>query len=493
MGYTPSPWGREYHALRTNQALGGGAAGGGKSLVLLHDADEQILLQHARCQAREFAWGRAPGAVLHLRKEHTRLEETMHRARQAFPELDPKVKWDGDEHTWYFSSGFRYKFGHLAKPDSYLNYRSAQYTKLKIDEAGEIQDENVFHELDSRVRTDDPVLAPLANTRCMSNPFPGWLRDYFVEPAKTGRKILAREIELDDGTKEIRTRIFLPAKLSDNPSPAFRRQYETSLKDKPYHIRAAQLDGNWYVIAGAFFAEVWDPARIVIKPFVIDPYWRRFRTLDWGYMDTCVVLWWTVTPDGELICYRERTYNKPNAKRRFDAREVALKIKEVELAHGEWNRMRNQSRIRGWADTQLWTDIGGAGAQGKYRGRTMAHDMEAEGVYHDKAIKGRIQAAQQMVKRCNRRGYADRAGIMYFENCEYCIATIPAIGVDPSEPEAPASGGPDHGWDATQFALNANPLPEHRATAALEDEDDKFFRDEVVQQQPRGNFGYGGN
>lgn len=488
MSYTPSPWGARFHALPHHQALGGGAAGGGKSIVLLHDADRQIVLQHARCEKGEFQWGFAPGAALHVRKEYVRLEETMWRARQVFPQMDRGIKWDGDANQWIFSSGYRYRFGHLSKPDSHLNYFSAEFTKLLVDEAGEIQNEEAFHFLDSRVRTDDPVLSPLANTRCMSNPCAGWLRDYFVEPWREGKRTLVKDITLDSGEVVPRTRIFLPAKLSDNPSPAFRRQYELNLKDKPYHIRAALLDGDWYVIAGAFFADLWDPQRVVIKPFILDPHWRRFRTMDWGYKDTCVVLWWAVLPDGELLCYRERVYNKPSAKVRYDAREVAIKIREVEMAHGEWNRHRDQSRLQGWADTQLWTDIGAAGAH-KFKGHSMAHDFAKEGVPWSPAKKGRIQAAQQMIKRLNWKGYNGRPAIMFFETCAYTTSTIPALGTDDNEPEAPADGGPDHGWDATQFALNINPLPE--TSQAYVSDNDNDFPDEPRQSEYRGRYGYG--
>ena len=92
------------------------------------------------------------------------------------------------------------------------------------------------------------------------------------------------------------------------------------------------------------------------------------------------------------------------------------------------------------------------------------------------------------------RGYADRPGIMYFDSCQYCITTIPALGTDEAEPEAPASGGPDHGWDATQFALTANPLPDtSNLSRLLNDDDDIIHRGELKQPEYRGNFGYGGN
>lgn len=465
MRYEPSPWGQEYHSLRCDEALGGGSAGPGKSMVLVNDSNEQIVVQHARCAAGEFGWGKAPGWTLHLRREFPRLEETIHRSKMLFPALDPGVKWHHDSHKWVFSSGYQYSFGHLKDTDSYLNYRSKQYTKLKIDEAGEIEHADIYHELAARVRTSDPVLAKMLGVRCMSNPTPNWLREYFVDPAPQGRKILRKRIGLADGSHGYRTRIFLPARLSDNPDPAFRAQYELNLRDKPAHIRAALLDGDWYVVAGAFFADLWDPARVVIKPFRIPENCRRFRSGDWGYKEPCVILWWAVLPDRELICYRERTYNG-KGQPKMDAHEVAQAIKETEKSAGEWNKLKDCSRLSGPMDTQLWEERG-------HRGPTMADDMARVGVYWVKATKGRKQAAQLMIRRLGERGYNDRPGVMFLETCTKSIQTIPAIGTDPVDPEKPADGGPDHWWAATAYALSYNASPANQNAGAIDPDEEE--------------------
>lgn len=485
MKYDPSPWGREYHALKVDEALGGGAAGPGKSLALLMDPLEQIVVEHERCRVGEIEWGASTGWALHARREFTRLEETIDRSLQLFHRIDPNAKYDPQSHRWTFSSGYKYSYGHLQHSDSYLNYRSRQFTHLGLDELGEIEDKNTYDELSLRVRSTDPVLQKMLKIRAMSNPFPNWVRDYFVDPAPSGRAVVSRELTLEDGTKVTRTRLFLPARLSDNPNAEFRRQYEASLRDRPAHIRAALFDGDWYVVAGAYFADDWDPARVVIKPFRIPGNWRRFRSGDWGYKSPTAILWWAVSPDGELICYRERTFNGPKAREMLDAYGVAMRIREVEEAAGEWDRMRNRSRVTGPMDTQLWEERG-------HRGATMADDMARAGVYWVKATKGRKQAAQQVIKRLKQRGYNDRPGLMFFENCTKCIQTIPALGTDDLDIEVPKKGGPDHWYDAVSYACAANLLPSGRE----DEEPDVDDWDEPVAAASgggRGSYGYGGN
>ena len=479
MRYEPSPWGREFHSLPVDEALGGGSAGPGKSLALLCDPFDQVVVEHERCKAREIEWGKSNGWALHLRREFPRLEQTIHRSKLIFPNLDPGAKYDEQRHIWRFSSGYKYQFGHLKDNDSFLNYRSNEYSWLGIDEIGELESKDIYDELALRVRSTDRQLQKMLRVRAVSNPFPNWVRDYFVDPAPHGRVILKKQIRLASGEVVERTRMFLPAKLADNPDPIFRAQYEASLRDRPAHIRASLLEGNWYVVAGAFFAEEWDPERVVIKPFKIPAGWRKFRSGDWGYKEECVILWWAVDPEGNLICYRELTLNGRKAKKRYDAREVAERIKDIELAAGEWNTLRNCSRLTGWMDTQLWEERG-------HRGPTMADDMARVGVYWQKATKGKKQAAQQFVKRLNERGVNGEPGVMFFETCRGCVTTIPAIGTDKEDPEKPADGGPDHWWAAVSYAVAANPLPTGIEHYGIDDDDHDDHR-----PQEWGRYGYG--
>lgn len=480
--YKPSPWQTEFHSLTVWEALGGGAAGPGKSFALLMDPLQQIVTQHKRCSAGEFEWGRAPGWALHARKEFPRLEETIERATGLFKAIDDGVRWEGNSHRFTFSSGYKFSFGHLKDKDSYLNYRSKEFTHLGFDEIGELEDKNTYDQLVSRVRSTDPVLRTMLKVRSCTNPSGNWVREYFVDPNPAGREVLRKKVTLSDGSVRYRTRLFLPAKLSDNPDPNFRLDYEATLRGLPSHIQKALLDGDWYVIPGAFFADVWDSSRLVIKPFNIPSGWRRFRSADWGYKEECVILWWAVSPEKELICYRERTYNGTKAKRRLDAGEVARAIREVEKANGEWNTMRNESRLTGVMDNQLWEERG-------RKGPTMADDMAREGVFWKKATKGRISMAQQFISRAGQRGYNGRPGIMFFDTCSGCIATIPTIKTDETDPEKPADGGKDHWWAAVGYACAYNAQPSGKEDRVRDDDE---FEDRPTSRRDE-HFGfYGG-
>ena len=69
-------------------------------------------------------------------------------------------------------------------------------------------------------------------------------------------------------------------------------------------MRRAHLYGDWDAMAGQYFRE-FSRQRHVIAPFELPRWWRRFRSMDWGYNDPCCVLWHAVDGDGRVYTYRE--------------------------------------------------------------------------------------------------------------------------------------------------------------------------------------------
>lgn len=478
--YDPASVQSEFHLCTADEALLGGAAGPGKSLCLLMDPIiTQMVGEHDRFQRGEIV--ESAGWALHLRREYTMLDETLNRAHSIFPRIDPKVHWDGDRKMFTFSCGYKYQFGHLKDVKDWRIYDSRQFTHIGFDELIQFEEEQ-YRYLITRVRTSDPVLMRLLRVRAATNPGPGWVRDYFVDPAPNGRVLLQKTIPLDDGTKRTRSRIFIPATLKDNPDQEYRRQYEANLKDQPAHIRQARLYGNWYVVAGAFFANEFDPAVHIVKPFKLPDGWTKFRSMDWGYKSPGVCLWWAVDKDENLICYRELVF------RGRDSAELADDIRDIELAAGEWDSAKRCSKLSGPADTQIWENRGNTGP-------TIAEDMSEAGVWWEKAAKSKLASIQQLMGRLkDRSGEKGVPAIRFFDTCKYAIRTIPSIGTDETNPELFKDGGDDHALDAVRYACmyrliapKTDYLPGGMSRDELEDR-----RREKPTSKRRGRFGYGG-
>src|SRR5687768_6760504 len=174
MEYVASPWGQEFANLTHDEALGGGSAGPGKSLVLLMEPVPQIDMEHKRCllprdHELHLDWGQSSGKALHLRRTMPMLGETLSRAKRIFPRIDQGVKWNENKSTFTFSSGYQYQFGHCSDNDAWEQYFSNQFTIIMFDELNQFNREQ-YDNIKSRCRSTDPVLRKMLKIRSMTNP-----------------------------------------------------------------------------------------------------------------------------------------------------------------------------------------------------------------------------------------------------------------------------------------------------------------------------------
>lgn len=494
--YTPSEWGKLFHSLNVNELLGAGSAGPGKSMVLLFDPMEQILSEHARCVDKHHPHfqrpGQSSGWALHLRRETPMLQETIERSQRYFPNLDPGADFDKKSNTWRFTSGFKFQFGHCQNDEDWGNFLSKQYTHIAYDELTQFNEEQ-YHQINSRLRSGDPVLKHMLKVRACSNPYcrrergqnytvhdPHWVRKRFVDPNPNGRVLLKKTFKRRDGSEFVRTRMYLPATLYDNPDKDFVANYEENLLDKPPHIRQAMLYGDWYVSVGSHYAEDWIKEVHTCDPFRIPSDWPVFRSMDWGYRHWGVIGWYALDPDDTLFKFREFSF------RGMDAAEVAQRVQEIEKSLGYWQGKR--SMLTGPADTQLWEARGDVGL-------TKAQQFAKAGVSWVQADKrSRARNSQLLTTRLKNQSSMRPGGIVVMRNCKETIRTVPSIPTDPNDPEAPAEGGDDHWHDETVYACAyaSKGKPGTSKDRAREKYDDE--REEELEEgapRTRGRYGYG--
>lgn len=433
--YTPSPWAMKFHRCATDEMLGGGAAGPGKSLTLLWDPlVTQAVVEHARmtqdipkefpdwlqdaCRRYPIRQGESEGHALHLRRSMPQLQENIDRSLRMFPKFDPYAEFSRERHSWTFSSGYKFSFGHCREKDSHTDYLSKQYTHLGLDEGYQFEGYQ-YEELDARVRAADPVLGMLLRSRITSNPSPGWLKQRFVDPCPEGNTLLRVKVhDPRTGQLHFKTRMFMPATLEDNPDKEFVKQYKVRLLSKPAHMRARYLYGDWNSVEGAFFDDDWNPSMHVIKPFKIPREWPKFRSMDWGYKAPGVIGWWAMDPEENLYCFYEFTFQKMRDE------EVAARARELEIDFGFWNKKANRSRLTGVADTQLWEERGDSGL-------SKAAVFAKKGLHWQPADKASIaRNAERISERLRDYDENSPPGIMFFNNCKKCIEALPAIPVD---------------------------------------------------------------
>jgi predicted phage terminase large subunit-like protein len=242
--------------LRTNvdEALYGGAAGGGKSSALLMAA-----LQYVDVPGYSAILFRKTFADLSLP------EALMDRFKDWMSDY-PEVHWNNNLYVATFPSGARVTFGYLNNINDYLRYKGAEFQFVGMDEVTEIRKDDYIY-LFSRLRK--PPTGPLSEVplrmRAASNPAPNWVRDRF----------------LIEGRKE--GRVFVPARFTDNPG-VDHASYRNSLSKLDTVERKQLEEGDWWVSQGGSMFKRED--FVVIEPIdiptLIAPkfvrYWDKAAT-----------------------------------------------------------------------------------------------------------------------------------------------------------------------------------------------------------------------
>jgi predicted phage terminase large subunit-like protein len=227
------------------ESLYGGAAGGGKSSALLAAALQYVDVPgySALLLRRTFRDLNQPDALIPRSKEWLSNTDAV---------------WNGNDARWTFPSGATLTFGYLDHEDNKLQYQGAAFQFVGFDELTQFS-ETQYTYLFSRCRrpkvTDDAsdedrkrieqlAQVPL-RVRSASNPGgPGheWVRQRFG---------IYRE-DVDDRSSPLichrpdwpHTRVFIPAKLTDNPH-LDEASYVENLSELDHHTRAQLLDGDW--------------------------------------------------------------------------------------------------------------------------------------------------------------------------------------------------------------------------------------------------------
>lgn len=440
-------------ARKENEALYGGAAGGGKSDCAVAEGLRQVNIPHYR------------GII--LRKTYPQLSELIDRSREIYHAAYPEAKFNEQKHCWTFPSGAKIYFGAMQHTKDRTNYQGKRYDYIDFDELTHFTWDEYSY-LFSRNRPNGP------GTRCyiraQANPGGighGWVKERFITAAPPLTPIYEEvNIIFPDGhtEKKSRSRIFVPSSVFDNKillenDP----EYITRLASLPENERKALLYGDWDCFSGQVFTEWRDnpdgyKTRVnthVIEPFRVPSYWKIYRGFDFGYSRPFSVGWYAADQDGRM--YRIREFygctGVPNEGIRMEPGQIAKKIRQIEA---EDPNLRNK-KIHGIADPSIFDES---------RGESVAQMMEREGVYFEKADNTRIAGKMQLH---NRLAF-DENGIpmLYiFSTCRHFIRTVPALVYSSSDVEDIDTDAEDHIYDEVRYVAMEHPISPPRKKTAV--------------------------
>jgi hypothetical protein len=347
-----------------------------------------------------------------------------------------------------------------------FNYQGAEMHVLLIDELTHFTD-TIYRYLRGRVRmgglelpaafvAGHPILAgrlPMA----MSGSNPGgighnWVKATFVAGYKP---MEVRQAARDEGGM---MRQYVPAKLADNPTMAANDpDYADRLEGlgNPALVRA-MLEGDWDIVSGGMFDDLWDADKHIIEPFEVPHSWRVYRAFDWGSSAPFSVTWWAES-DGTQTKAMSRSFprgskihiaewygwnGKPNQGLRLTAKEIARGIKEREGFM--------PYRVKpGPADSAIYNTE---------NGHCIADDMAVTGIRWEKADKSPgsrrngAQTMRQLLKSAT-ASPAEEPGLWVFDTCRHFIDQIPVIPRSEKDPEDVDTDAEDHIYDSARYAV----------------------------------------
>ncbi|MFC6591688.1 phage terminase large subunit [Deinococcus lacus] len=91
---------------------------------------------------------------------------------------------------------------------------------------------------------------------------------------------------------------------ADGTLTEFGRSYLGRLDKLTGPRRERLLFGKWAAAEGMIYTD-WREDVHHIDPFPIPPDWRRFLSIDFGFIHPFVCGWWAISPDGAMYLYRE--------------------------------------------------------------------------------------------------------------------------------------------------------------------------------------------
>lgn len=427
-----------------DEALYGGAAGGGKSDALVIEALRQVDVPHYK------------GLI--LRKTFPQLAELIDKTLNYYPRLFPRARYNGSNHTWTFPSGAKIIFGSMQYSKDKVKYQGQAYDFIAFDELTHFTfDEYTY--LFSRNRPNGPNTR--VYTRSTANPGGvghGWVKERFITAAPPMQTVWERVmIRYPDGHAEKRwkSRVFVPSTVFDNKILlANDDNYLARLASMPEAERQALLYGNWDSFSGQVFRE-WVNDREhytdrikthVVSPFLIPKDWTIWCGMDWGYSRPFSIGWYAVDHDRRL--YRIREYygctGTPNEGVKMEPTAVAQAMRRIET---EDPNLKGRT-IHRVGDPAIW------GTQGT---ESIGSLFERERVYFERGDNARLDGKMQV----HHRLAFDERGVpmLYvFSTCKHFIRTVPSLVYDERDVEDVNTEQEDHIYDELRYVCMENPI-----------------------------------
>lgn len=442
-------------------------------------------------------------------RQYKNLDDLISKSQRWFQEFDDGARYSGagGGGRWKWPTGEELLFRHIKRPQDYWLYHGHEYPYIGWNELTKYPTSELYDLMMSCNRTsyipkNYPVIidgdyyektgqvrfVKRRSTQAMeyilpeiplevfstTNPFgPGhnWVKRRFIDIAKPG-EIVERRVNVFNPRTQLRedvvktqVRIFGSYKENIFLNPEYVAELET-MNDP--NRRRAWLWGDWDVVAGGAFDDLWDE-NIHVKPrFAVPMNWRLDRSMDWGSTHPFWVGWWALAngesvklPDGSdftpvkgslILCHEWYGTDEigTNKGLMMSAKDVAKGVIEKD------GNLKNSGMIKGRiydgpADNQI-RDVHDRGSD------TVEKIMEDEGLFWKSSDKGhgsRKVGLQLLRDRLQNSVTGEGPGIYFMSHCSAAISTVPVLPRDEDDLDDVDTTAEDHPYDGIRYRVLA--------------------------------------
>lgn len=482
--WKPLPGSQEFALdTRCHETLYHGTRGPGKTEIQLARFKRRVGLGYGRF------WR---GVIFD--REYKNLDDLVDKSKKFFEKFNDgaKFKEASGDLNWSWPSGEELLFRAVKKDTDYSRYHGHEYSFIGWNELTKYPtsylydmmiscNRSSFTEKDWPIVKGKPVVvAPIPievfSTTNSKGPGRSWVKLRFIDPAPNGkiirvkRKIFNPRTQLDEEFE--RTQVAIFGSYRENPYlPLEQIAYLNSIKDEA--TRRSWLLGDWNVVAGGAFSDVWKQNFHVLPRFKIPYSWFVNRCFDWGSTAPFAVGWYAESNGEEArfvhggkyfsFCPPKGTVIKidewygtaeagSNRGLRLSPGMIAKGIleREAKLIKQGWIC---KSPNPGPADNQI-RNVNDVDTE------TIEKRMKDSGVSwleSDKSPGSRKQGFELMTERFE--AIIDPAkrevekGLYYMENCRDSIRLIPVLERDEDDEDDVSSEGEDHLYDTDRYRI----------------------------------------
>jgi hypothetical protein len=297
------------------------------------------------------------------------------------------------------------------------------------------------------------------------------VKQRFIDPAPYGTVLRTPTRIYNPRTKEdedvVRTQVTLFGGWRENPF--LDPKYIAVLKSvKDPNMRKAWDEGDWDIVSGGPFDDVWRSDVHVLERFAIPASWRVDCSYDWGSSQPASYGVWAEADGTEATLHDGRTWAPPAG--------TLIQIAEVYVAGAlginqglKWSSrtqartflaLNKQLQVEGWISGRVHSGP----ADNSIRNvidkdtDTIEKKMQDEGLYFELSNKSpgsRIVGLELMRDRLQASIDQEGPGLYFMRNCVASIKTIPAVPRDPVKINDVDTKAEDHAYDMCRYRVLA--------------------------------------